>query len=215
LPVSGLLQGLLLQPCCPRCRRPAGHRSLCLPCRRQLLLDAGGLQGQLPLPWWSLGPYQGAWRQELLRLKRQPEQRLVEGLARQLLTLLPDLGVPLLIVAIPPRRKGRCDLPQALARAVARQGGHRLLAALDRQRACLGQHHLNRRQRLGNLQQVFRCLHPAGGQLQPLLLVDDILTTGSTAAAAMACLEGGGHGLLGLACLARTPRRDEGADPMT
>lgn len=166
------------------------------------------------MPWWSLGPYQGAWREELLRLKRQPDRRLVEGLARQLLTLLPDLGVPLLIAAIPPRRKGRCDLPQALARAVAHQGGHRLLAALDRQRASLGQHHLNRCQRLGNLQQVFRCLHPAGDKLQPLLLVDDILTTGSTAAAAMACLEDSGHGLLGLACLARTPLRHRGADPM-
>lgn len=214
MPVTGLLQDLLLQPCCPRCRRPADRRCLCLSCRRQLLLDADGLQGQLPLPWWSLGSYQGAWRQELLRLKRHPDRRLVEGLARQLLPLLPDLGVPLLVVAVPPRRRGRADLPHALAGALARQGGHRLLAALDRQRACLGQHHLNRCQRLGNLRQVFRCLHPAGPQLQPLLLVDDILTTGSTAAAAMACLEEGGHGLLGLACLARTPRRDEAPDPM-
>lgn len=213
--LSGLLQDLLLQPSCPRCRRPAGQRSLCLPCRRQLLLDADGLQGQLPLPWWSLGPYQGAWRQELLKLKRHPEPRLVEGLARQLLALLPDLGVPLLIVAIPPRRRGRRDLPQTLARALARQGGHRLVAALDRRRACLGQHHLNRQQRLTNLQQVFQCLQPAAKELQPLLLVDDILTTGSTAAAAMACLESGGHGLLGLACLARTPRRENAADAMT
>jgi predicted amidophosphoribosyltransferase len=45
--------------------------------------------------------------------------------------------------------------------------------------------------------------------------VDDILTTGSTAAAAMACLEDSGHGLLGLACLARTPRRKGAAGAMT
>lgn len=169
----------------------------------------------MPMPWWSLGAYQGAWRQELLRLKRQPEQRMVDGLAQQLLPLLPDLGVPLLVVAVPPRRRGRRDLPQTLAAAIARQGGHRLVACLDRQRACLGQHHLNKRQRQGNLQQVFRCVHPAGRQLQPLLLVDDILTTGTTATAAMACLEGSGHGLLGLACLARTLRRTEPTDPMT
>ena len=205
----------MLQPCCPRCRRPAGQRNLCLPCRRQLLLDADGLQGQLPLPWWSLGSYEGAWRQELLKLKRHPEPRLVDGLARQLLGLLPDLGVPLLVVAIPPRRRGRRDLPDTLARALARQGGHRLVTALDRGRACLGQHHLNRQQRLTNLHQVFRCLQPAAGALQPLLLVDDILTTGSTAAAAMACLEDSGHGLLGLACLARTPRRKGAAGAMT
>jgi predicted amidophosphoribosyltransferase len=46
---------------------------------------------------------------------------------------------------------------------------------------------------------------PAKAELQPLLLVDDILTTGATATAAMVALEQVGHGLLGLACLARTP----------
>ncbi|NDE22493.1 MAG: hypothetical protein EBZ96_06430, partial [Synechococcaceae bacterium WB9_3_282] len=70
---------------------------------------------------------------------------------------------------------------------------------------CLGQHHLNRKQRLSNLEGVFHCVVPAGQQLQPLLLVDDILTTGATALAAMAALEKAGHGLLGLACIARTP----------
>jgi predicted amidophosphoribosyltransferase len=91
-------------------------------------------------------------------------------------------------------------MPWQLARAIANAGGHKLIKALERQRACLGQHHLN-----SNLEGVFHCVVPAGQQLQPLLLVDDILTTGATALAAMAALEKAGHGLLGLACIARTP----------
>jgi predicted amidophosphoribosyltransferase len=42
-----------------------------------------------------------------------------------------------------------------------------------------------------------------------LLLVDDVLTTGSTALSAGAVLEAGGWHVLGMVCLARTPARRE------
>jgi len=66
----------------------------------------------------------------------------------------------------------------------------------------VGQHHLNRRQRLGNQRGSFRC--PTAGRA-PLWLVDDILTTGATALAAAEVLEARGWAVQGLLCLGRTP----------
>ena len=212
MPLPPWLDRLLLQPRCPRCQRPSPRRALCISCRRNLGLEADGLRGQCPMPWWALGSYADGWRSQLLQLRRQPNPWLVEALGRQLLQQLPDLGVPLLVTAIPARRPGGNPLPLQLAQVLSRLGGHQLLPALGRQRACLGQHHLNKAQRKANLQGVFICTRPAGPRLQPLLLVDDILTSGATAVAAMAALEAGGHGLLGMACFARTPakRRQSG-----
>lgn len=199
------LDGLLLKASCPRCQRQTENRKLCISCRRSLALEIEGSQGQWPLPWWALGSYEGGLRHQLLQLRKQNNQQLVQALGRQLHDQIPNLGVPLLVTAIPERRPRRGSMPWQLAKAIANAGGHKLIKALERRRACLGQHHLNRKQRLSNLDGVFHCVVPAGQQLQPLLLVDDILTTGATALAAMAALEKAGHGLLGLACIARTP----------
>ena len=199
------LDQLLINPCCPRCKKSNNERKLCISCRRSLALEVEGSNGQCPLPWWALGSYEGGLRQQLLQLRKQRNHQLVKALARMLLQLIPDLGVPLLITAIPEKRAGGFSMPWQMAEVIAQEGGHQLVKALARNRACLGQHHLNRKQRLSNLQGVFRCVEPAKEKLQPLLLVDDILTTGATALAAMEALEQAGHGLLGIACLARTP----------
>ena len=74
---------------------------------------------------------------------------------------------------------------------------------LRRTRAGIGQHHLNRRQRRVNLDGAFQS-PPSQGSLE-LWLVDDILTTGATALAALAALTSAGHRVHGVICLARTP----------
>jgi hypothetical protein len=68
---------------------------------------------------------------------------------------------------------------------------------------------------LSNQQGAFRLQpsqRPALARLkrQPIWLVDDILTTGATALAAAAALEGEGLKVMGLLCLARTPFRGQG-----
>jgi orotate phosphoribosyltransferase len=83
------------------------------------------------------------------------------------------------------------------------------VAPLERSRATLGQHHLNRRLRALNQEGAFR-IAPDGlsrgrRSRQGLLLVDDILTTGATAMAAAAALKQAGYPVMGLLCLARTP----------
>ena len=77
---------------------------------------------------------------------------------------------------------------------------------LHRTRAGLSQHHLNRRQRQTNLIGAFQAFPmDKQGAHSSVWLVDDILTTGSTALAARQALEAAGHRVAGLICLGRTP----------
>ena len=78
---------------------------------------------------------------------------------------------------------------------------------LRRTRAGVGQHNLNRHQRLANLKGAFRAEPTVDSHRkdQILWLADDILTTGGTALAARSALEASGHRVAGLICLARTP----------
>ena len=73
----------------------------------------------------------------------------------------------------------------------------------------LSQHHLNRRQRQTNLIGAFQAFPmDKQGAHSSVWLVDDILTTGSTALAARQALEAAGHRVAGLICLGRTPARE-------
>jgi predicted amidophosphoribosyltransferase len=74
----------------------------------------------------------------------------------------------------------------------------------------LGQHHLGRQLRLANQEGAFAAKAAPAHQIgprPPVLLIDDILTTGATACAAANALTSAGWRLAGLACLARTPAR--------
>jgi predicted amidophosphoribosyltransferase len=64
--------------------------------------------------------------------------------------------------------------------------------------------------RIANQQGAFRCLRPPGpgeARRHPLLIVDDILTTGATATSAAQSLRAAGWRVEGLLCLARTEAR--------
>ncbi|MFM7360484.1 MAG: ComF family protein [Cyanobium sp.] len=196
---------------CPLCRRPRGHHShLCQACRDQLKLPDGGLQGQHPLPWWAAGSYDGALRRRLLGLRKQPRPpALMALLAGMQPSLAPAPQRPLL-VPVPSWKKHPNPLPELLCRCLARQLGLGTAELLARSHPVLGQHHLGRAARLANQRGSFLCRRPprpGEARRRPLLLVDDILTSGATALAAADALRVGGWRVEGLLCLARTPAR--------
>jgi len=213
--IHALLQGcldLVTLPCCPVCRRThdAGpDQPFCGLCREQLELPDGGLQGHTPLPWWSLGWYQGGLRQLLLGQRRKPQPATLHGLARGLRSTLPaHLLEQAVLVSIPSwKQRGSNPLPSLITQGLALP----VIEPLRRRRPTLGQHHLNRTLRSLNQAEAFCCdtATSPGERRQrrrrPVLLVDDILTTGATAAAAALALGQEGFAVAGLLCLARTP----------
>ena len=199
-------QALLIEPRCPICdgpwEKPLPPTAPCTTCLDALALPCQGLKGLLPLPWCALGPYAG---QLLLKL-RQPRQGKALAALVQLLSERFTLPATAVLVPIPSWKQQRSNpLPQRIALGLGRPTAE----LLHRTRAGLSQHHLNRRQRQTNLIGAFRAFPmDKQGDHCSVWLVDDSLTTGSTALAAREALEAAGHRVAGLICLARTPARE-------
>ncbi|EDY38083.1 conserved hypothetical protein [Cyanobium sp. PCC 7001] len=174
------------------------------------------IQGEQPLPWWAAGLYEAGLRRQLLGLRRDLQPRRLLPLVRRLAATLQDdpglstLGATPLLVPIPSWKSRANPLPPLLARQLSCQLHWPLAPLLARSRPVLGQHRLNRELRWANQQGAFHCLVSARADSRgrrPVLLLDDILTTGATACNAAASLEEAGWRTLGMACLARTPEQ--------
>jgi predicted amidophosphoribosyltransferase len=66
---------------------------------------------------------------------------------------------------------------------------------------------LGAEERRANLQGAFVCRRRAAPGERPVLVVDDVLTTGATAREAQRALEDAGHRVVGIATVAATRRR--------
>jgi len=175
-----------------------------------------------PLPWWGAGRYGGGLRNLLLDLRRRPRIEAVAALARGARRALAITVDPQqlrgwcerpLLVPIPSWKRRANPLPPLFCRALERGGDFRRVDLLERSRPVLGQHRLGRSLRIANQAGAFRCLRPPGpgeAPRHPVLIVDDILTTGATATSAAQCLAAAGWRVEGVLCLARTGAR--GAD---
>ena len=170
------------------------------------------MQGDQPLLWCVAAPYGGALRALLLRQRSRPQPRLIRGLAACLQACCSQVLPGALLVPIPSWKRAGNPLPLLLAEGLAQaSAGQAQLAAqlLRRTRPTVGQHHLGRALRSRNLLDAFAATARARatGRLAPLWLVDDILTTGSTALAAAQALQRAGYAVQGVLALARTPAR--------
>ena len=211
-------QSFLIQPSCPICRASlaegqppmiAAEPWPCELCIEEYGLGRSDTSGTEPLPWKALGTYQGRFRQLVLKIKQQPQSRTGRAVI-QLLAKVHSLPKGVLLVPIPSWRKKRGNpLPNLIAAGF----GQPSTMLLQRTRAGLSQHHLNRSMGMHNLHGAFHAAPAPHASIQPkheLWLVDDILTTGATALAARNALTQAGHRVLGVICLARTPARRNG-----
>ena len=110
--------GWLVRLPCPLCRRffstAETSGGMCERCRQRLALPPQGLQGELPLPWWSCGAYADQFRGQLLSLRQRPRSEALGALTgplRAKLTALP--GRPWL-VPIPSWKVRANPLPELL-----------------------------------------------------------------------------------------------------
>lgn len=161
--------------------------------------------------------YEGAARALVHRLKYADRLDLAPALA----VLMARAGAELLadahvIVPVPLHRgrlwRRRFNQAMALSLALSRRTGLPCEPLLSRVKPTVSQVGLTRAQRRENLQGAFRVSQEAKPRLQGqrVLLVDDVLTTGSTANAAARALLRGGAAAVDVLTLAQVVTQDAG-----
>lgn len=205
------LLDLLLPSACASCDRSGPV--LCDACSADLTAaplerDVGGLRVV------AAGPYAGSARPALLAHKERGRLRLARPLGGALAAAVTalDLPGPLLLVPVPSSRaavraRGHdhgLRLAEAAARSLTACGVPARAAPVLRQvRATADQAGLDAAARAANLAGALVCRRrPAG----PVVVVDDVVTTGATLAEAARALRAAGTDLAGGAVVAATAR---------
>jgi ComF family protein len=165
---------------------------------------------------YCFGSYEGVLRELIHLYKYGRVQTLARPLADLAMAAFPlderfDAIVP---VPLHWRRRWNRGFNQSelLARIFARRTGIPVLPALLRVRPTTAQAGLSNTGRRRNVAQAFRCRRRLAGrglEGRRILLVDDVMTTGSTAAACAAALKRGGAARVALFTIARVDRRME------
>jgi len=206
---------------CVVCAAPG--RALCDSCRRALPIDVlrrdpAPVPVGLP-PAFSAGVYDGAVRQVILAHKERGVRSLAAVLAEPLARAVRAAVVQqapgastVSIVPIPTSRRARAERGQDTVAVLTRRCAARLRTAgwdvhvhpaLAPVRSRADQAGLGRRARGLNLSGAFRARSVPPG---PLVVVDDVITTGSTLAEACRALSSAGATPLAVATIAATAR---------
>jgi ComF family protein len=183
-------------PICARCV-PALDARLTSPAGTAI-----GLPGDVPEPLLQLewcAPFHGVVRQALHAIKYQGEQRLAEPLGRAVARRWAAVGVGAELVMHVPVHRDRerqrgYDQAALIAHHAADHLGLPFALVLTRARATTAQFDLDRRDRARNVRDAFAVDPRAteGVRGRWILLVDDVVTTGSTLAACATALESAG-----------------------
>lgn len=220
-------------PVCRNCLRapqPLEAEFFCVSCRTPFVnsfpLDAegrcalcrAGLRGFDAA--YCFGSYEGTLRELIHLYKYAGIETLARPLADLLVSALPleerfDVVIP---VPLHWRKKWQRGFNQAelLARAIGRRRGAPVLRALARARFTQTQAGLSNTDRRKNVAQAFRCRRAVETlRGKRVLLIDDVMTTGATAAACARALKQAGADKVVLATVARVDRRFEGAKAPT
>lgn len=203
-------------PPCPLCRRPA-KAVFCQDCQRRLQAERLATWPVTTDPWplYAWGIHRGALRRAIYCLKYEGQRRIGSVLgewlgSRWVESQSTSLGSPgaYTVVPIPLhaerlRQRGYNQAALISQAFCQRTGLRHWPEALVRVRATAAQHELNPLQRQHNLAGAFALKQvPA----TPVLLVDDIYTTGSTVQAAQQVLAAAGIRVAGVIVAAQTPK---------
>ncbi|OUL35563.1 alpha-L-fucosidase [Nostoc sp. T09] len=212
--LKGLLN-LFLQSHCPLCQRST-TRELCEYCEKQLQkchLQDPNILWKEPLPVFSWGVYGGSLKRAIAALKYENQPQIARPLGQWLgeawLLNSPKRNQKFVVVPIPlhaSKQKQRgYNQAALLAQSFCQTTGLKFkLNGLERVRETKAQFGLSVSEREQNLSAAFA----VGSELRdrhpdfPVLLVDDIYTTGATAAAAVQTLSNWGIAVSGLVALA-------------
>lgn len=193
---------------CPVCaHEPAGSHGACRGCEERLAAAIAALPPPTgPVVW--LGAYAGPWLRLVHGLKFDGDRRLATLLGRLLALRLERAAFePHLVVHVPASparlRERGFDQAELLAAALATGLTASARSLLSRSTSSLSQASLSRAQRTLNAGASFDARACPG---RKVLLVDDVLTTGSTAAACTAALIRSGAAEVWTAVVARTVR---------
>ena len=186
-------------PLCPVCGDPeAAAVGACLACRTD------------PPPWRAavtLGPYEGTLRDLVLLFKNRGRDELAAPLARMLARAAREAGwdPPAAVASVPMRwlrrlRRGY-DQAELLGRGVARELGVPFARPLRRRSGGAPQVGRSRSERLRLTAAAFAVRRPVSGRV---VLVDDVITTGATAAGCARALARAGAEEIHVLAVART-----------
>jgi ComF family protein len=182
---------------------------VCLACLESLpTTDTCPVCGDESLLLYAHGHYQEPLDQIILQFKFHGITRVArtfgEVLVEQHGPRLESLEVDLLIpIALHPGRENRRGYNQAALLARTLSDALKVPLGVDRlQRVRRGhpQARMQRNQRADNIRGAFRCAVTGGGQR--VLLIDDVVTTGSTVTEAARVLERGGYEVVGAVAIA-------------
>lgn len=218
------LLGLFLKSNCPLCDRPA-EVEWCQYCQRQLLRcqlkNSSNLwQGELPAFVW--GAYGGVLKRAIAALKYENQPQLARPLGQWLAQawLASPIANPaqkLTVVPIPlhctKQQQRGYNQAERIAQSFCEYTGYKLKPlGLERVRATEAQFGLSLQQREQNLTDAFvigKGLSPPSTS-SPVLLLDDIYTTGATVRAAAQTLRNKGIVVYGIVAIATSKPVREG-----
>jgi predicted amidophosphoribosyltransferase len=223
--VLGELLDLVLPQRCAGCGAASGL--LCGGCRGLLKSGARPVSpspppGGLPAVW-AVARYEGAVRAMIVAHKESGRAGLARPLGEALARAVPvaRAGAPVLVVAVPStraalRRRGYDPALQITAAAIdallSRGVTACRLAVLAHTRRIVDQSGLPMAGRAANLAEALHVPRPAELAGRRVILVDDVITTGSTIAEAARALRVAGAEVAAAAVIAATPRRSRPHD---
>lgn len=165
---------------------------LCAGCAADMQKRRAGASGAGAYPAFSAYRYDGPVARLVRRYKYGGDKWLCACMADAMAAVIDMAGVDA-VCHVPlhgKRRRSRgFDQAEALAKRLAAQSGRPFVGALRRVRNTRTQTRLNARQRQDNMRGAFESVGPVSGRL---VLVDDVLTTGATAAECAAVLTAAG-----------------------